>query len=173
MKMPEEDFDELEELEVKPGTPKNVVPISIKDTGISSSKSDLSDIDELDEEEAPLPGEKTRAGHVMGSDGKEKKSDGREVVDGVENAAKIIAIAGSGGAAGGAAAAGEGRRRPRGGHRRLRPGWPRGRTRAGTPWLQARGAGEGSRARRSAAARRASAQEVAPQVAARVVRGTA
>lgn len=105
--MPEEDFDELEELEVKSGTPKNVVPISIKDTGISSSKSDLSDIDELDEEEAPLPGEKTRAGHVMGSDGKEKKSDGREVVDGVENAAKIIAIAGSGGAAEGAVA-GEG-----------------------------------------------------------------
>ena len=72
-----------------------------------------------------------------------------------------------------AAAAGEGRPGPRRRHRRFRPRRPRGRTRAGAPRLQARCAGEGPRARRPAAACRASAQEVAPQVAARVVRGAA
>lgn len=106
MKMPEEEFDELEELEVKPVTSKKSVPISIKDAGILLSDSTLTeDSEELDEEEPIRPGERTRAGHVMGNDGKEKKSDGREVVDGVESAAKIAAVAASGG---GAAAAGEG-----------------------------------------------------------------
>ena len=81
----------------------------------------------------PLPGEKTGPGKVMGKNGKEEKSAGREIVDGGVNAAKIGAAVASGG---GSAAAEGGAVAAKGGSdaaKRISDASKKGNKKSGTP----------------------------------------
>lgn len=128
MNMPEEDIiEEIEELDGSSSNSKinsngNVVNLptnksselkssSVKGMPSGGNKNNAIDLPSKSNEtnNTPLPGEKTGPGKVMGKNGKEEKSAGREIVDGGVNAAKIGAAVASGGgsaaAEGGAAAA--------------------------------------------------------------------
>lgn len=128
MNMPEEDnIEEIEELDGSSSNSKinsngNVINFptnksselkssSVKGMPSGGNKNNVIDLPSKPNEtnNTPSPGEKTGPGKVMGKNGKEEKSAGREIVDGGVNAAKIGAAVASGGgsaaAEGGAAAA--------------------------------------------------------------------